>query len=145
MDRRKEEAGPLLPEQPGFETKQQFQQTNSNKGIADKLSTAAISLAGLKLLLPDICPACNSRALAIIAANQADLQCCDCAAPRGRIGPKTRSFILNIFNRFGCPREITLRRSIGEIESTDLFLPTKGGRLIGDQLARRRRLSRPHG
>jgi hypothetical protein len=107
------------------------------------------ALIGLKLILPDICEGCGTHQLAVIGPNN-ELHCIICERFRGHIGPKIRAFLTEILDRFGDlgrPPEITVRRAIGEIESVDLILSDRpsAGRLIGEQLARRRRLSRSSG
>jgi hypothetical protein len=101
------------------------------------------SLAGLKLILPDICGTCGSHELAVISPNS-ELHCTRCTTSRGRIGPKTTRFLTGIlyhFGHLGRPSEMTLKKPIGFVESIDLILqpPETAGELTSADLARHRR------
>src|SRR5262249_35128939 len=79
--------------------------------VCQQLRNKNNSLVGLKLVLPDICGTCCAHELAVISPNS-ELHCTKCAASRGHLGPKTRKFLTEIVNRFGCPTEIVMRWSI---------------------------------
>jgi hypothetical protein len=64
----------------------------SNMEIGTYLSTAISPIAGLKLVLPDICDTCGTHVVAVIS-NDAELHCTICAASRGRVGPRVRAFL----------------------------------------------------
>jgi hypothetical protein len=98
-------------------------------------------LSGLRVNVADDCT-CGTRESTL--GDDRQLHCVGCGASRGRLGPRTTDFIVEIINTFGRPTEpITLRRAIGHVELLDLITqPTGNGRLVTDWRTRQRQFGR---
>ena len=113
----------------------------ANSRLLPKTSTSAEQLAGLHVNVADDCT-CGVRESTL--GNDRELHCVGCGASRGRLGPRTTDFIIEIINTFGRPTApVTLRRAIGHVDSLDLITqPARSGRLMDDWRTRRRQLGR---
>jgi hypothetical protein len=84
--------------------------------------------------------ACGSRKTTITTERR--MRCVQCGADRGGLGPRATKFIAEIAKKFGAPAEITIRRSLGDVESTDLIGSARSGRLTTNWRTRRRQFGR---